>query len=160
MVMWIIIISLITIGLVLLVVEVIFIPGTTVVGILGVIFMAVGVVISYRHFGNDVGLYVLLGAGTSTVAAVIYSFRSGAWDKFSLKDAINSRVNEGLTDQLSVGDEGTTVSTLRPFGKAEFKNELFEVRTTGHYLKPGTRVRIVSIDGLQILVEEIQQVQP
>lgn len=152
--MWIIIISLITIGLVLFVVEVIFIPGTTVVGILGLVFMAVGVVISYRHFGSNIGLYVLVGAATGTLAALIYSFRSGAWEKYSLKDAISSKVNEGLTARLTVGDEGLTVSTLRPSGKAEFNNELFEVRTSGHYLNPGTRVRIVSIEGLQIVVEE------
>ncbi len=158
MVMWIIIIALITIGLVLLVVEVIFIPGTTVVGILGLIFMTVAVVISYRHFGNDVGLYVLLGSSVSTVALIIYSFRSGAWEKYSLKDSIRSKVNEGLTDRLSIGDQGTTISTLRPSGKAEFNNEIFEVRTFGHYIKPGTRVRIVSIENLQIVVEELKEV--
>lgn len=153
--MWIIIISLIIIGLVLFVVEVIFIPGTTVVGILGLVFMAVGVVVSYRHFGSDIGLYVLVGSAIGTLAALIYSFRSGAWERYSLKDSISSKVNEGLTDKLAVGDEGITVSTLRPSGKAEFKNELFEVRTSGHYIQPATRVRIISIEGMQIVVEEV-----
>src|SRR6187549_3048069 len=107
MFMWIIIISLLAIGLSLIIVELVFIPGTTVVGLLGLIFTVVGIVVSYRHFGNDTGFYILMGTAAITLAALFLSFRSGAWNRFSLKSSIDSRVNEDMLKVLHIGDEGT-----------------------------------------------------
>ena len=155
MVMWIIIISLLTIGLGLIIIELVFIPGTTVVGLLGLIFSIVGIVISYRHFGNDIGFYILLGTLITTLGGLFYSFRSGAWTRFSLKSSMDSKVNEGMLKVLNVGDEGTTRSSLRPMGTAEFANQNYEVRSTGSFLDSGTRVKIIQIQSNQIIVEPI-----
>src|SRR5215216_445101 len=108
MLMWILIIALLSIGLLLVIVELVFIPGTTVVGLLGLIFTIIGIVISYNHLGKDVGFYVLMGTLVTALAALFYSFRSGAWKKFALKSSIDSKVNEGLTDNIQIGDEGRT----------------------------------------------------
>lgn len=155
MLMWIIIIALLSIGLTLILVELIFIPGTTVVGLLGLVFAIVGIVVSYQHFGNTAGLYVLIGMSGVTLAGLFYGFRSGAWSRFSLKSTIDSKVNEGLLSQVNVGDEGITISTLRPIGKAEFRDKAFEVRTSGAYVNTGERVKITQIDSYQIVVEPI-----
>jgi hypothetical protein len=56
---------------------------------------------------------------------------------------------------LNIGDEGTTVSTLRPIGKAEFQTRQFEVKTTGDYVETGIRIRIKNIQSHQIIVEPI-----
>lgn len=155
MIMWIVIISLLVIGLGLIIVELVFIPGTTVVGLLGLIFTGVGIAISYQHFGSDVGFYILMGTLVTSLVALFVSFRSGAWSRFALKSSINSKVNEGLTGSLQVGEEGITVSTLRPVGKAEFQTQTIEVKTSGQYVEQGQRIRIVQIDNNQILVEPI-----
>jgi membrane-bound ClpP family serine protease len=155
MLMWIIIISLLLIGLALIIVELVFIPGTTVVGLLGLVFAVVGVVISYSHFGSDIGLYILLGTLATSLVAIFYSFRSGAWKKFSLKSSMDSKVNEGIMDSLHIGDEGITVSTLRPMGKAEFNTKTFEVKTSGNYLERGEKVKITQIESHQIVVEPL-----
>ncbi len=155
MFMWVIIIALLAIGLGLIIIELVFIPGTTVVGLLGLIFTIVGIVISYRHFGNDIGLYILLGTSAAAWVTLYFSFRSRAWSRFSHKSAIDSKVNEGMLKELNVGDEGTTRSALRPIGTAEFGNRNFEVRTTGTFLDTGTRVKIVRIQSNQIIVEPL-----
>ena len=155
MFMWIIIISLLAIGLSLIIVELVFIPGTTVVGLLGLIFTIVGIVVSYRHFGNDIGFYILIGTGVTTLVALFLSFRSGAWNRFSLKSSIDSKVNEDMLKVLNVGDEGTTRSALRPGGTAEFANQNYEVRTTGSFVDSGTRVKIIQIQSNQIIVEPL-----
>ncbi|HEY9048108.1 MAG TPA: NfeD family protein [Ohtaekwangia sp.] len=155
MLMWIIILALLLIGLGLIIVELVFIPGTTVVGLLGLIFTITGVVISYSHFGNDVGFYVLMGTMVATLVSLFYSFRSGAWSRFSLKSSNNSKVNEGILSDLHIGDEGVTISTLRPIGKAEFHEQIFEVKTLGNYIEQGQRVRITQIYSNQIVVEPI-----
>jgi membrane-bound ClpP family serine protease len=153
MLMWIVIISLLLIGLILLIVEVVFIPGTTVVGLLGVAFSIIGVVAGYNQFGQTVGFYLLMSTLVITAIALFFSFRSGMWQMFSLQSTITSKVNEGKHASLTVGDTGITTSTLKPSGKAEFKNEVFEVRSTGNYVEPQTKVKIVSIDIQQIIVE-------
>ena len=88
MFMWIIIIALLLIGLTLIIVELIFIPGTTVVGLLGLFFAIAGVMVSYRHFGSEVGFYILIGMSALTLGSLFYGFRSGAWSRFSLKTSI------------------------------------------------------------------------
>jgi membrane-bound ClpP family serine protease len=153
--MWIIIISLLVIGLALIIVEIIFIPGTTVVGVLGFVFAVAGIVICYKHFGSQVGFYTMMGMAIITLAAVFYSFRTGVWSKFSLKSTNNSKVNEGLLSAINIGDEGMAVSTLRPVGKAEFNNHQFEVKTLGGYVERGVRVRIKTVLSNQIIVEPI-----
>ena len=153
--MWFVIIALLLIGLTLILVELVFIPGTTVVGLLGLVFSIVGIVVCYQHFGNTVGLYVLIGMSTATLGGILYSFRTGAWSRFSLKSSIDSKVNEGLLTSVRVGDEGVTLSSLRPMGKAEFHEKAFEVKTSGGYLSSGERVKITQIESHQIVVEPL-----
>lgn len=153
--MWIIIAALLLIGLALIIIEVIFIPGTTVVGIIGLVFSIVGIVISYKHFGNEVGFYVLLGVSATTVLALIYSFRSGMWKKFSLKSSIKSKVNDGLMTSLKIDDEGIAISTLKPFGKVEFQGGVFEAKSLGDYIDVGAKVKIIYIQSNQIIVKPL-----
>lgn len=154
--MWLVVAALILAGLTLIIVEVVFIPGTTVVGLLGLIFAIVGIAFAYNYFGNQVGFYVLLGTGVVSAGALYFSFRNGAWNKFSNKSTIDSKVNEGLAETLTSGEEGVSISALRPMGSAEFNGKIFEVRTNGEYLANGMKIRIVRIRSNEILVEPIQ----
>ena len=52
-------------------------------------------------------------------------------------------------------DEGKALSTLRPVGKAKFKNQEYEVKTLGDYVDNGTPIRIKLIMSNQIIVEPI-----
>jgi membrane-bound ClpP family serine protease len=155
MLMLIIIIALLAIGLALIIAEIVFIPGTTLVGVLGLIFSVAGIFISYQHYGSDVGFYILLGMSILTAASLFYSFKTGVWSKFSLKDSNQGKVNEGMLSNLTVGEEGTALSTLRPVGKAQFNKQEYEVKTLGDYVDHGTPVRIKLIVSNQIIVEPI-----
>ena len=153
--MWTIIVVLLIIGLALIIIEVILIPGTTIVGLIGVVFSVVGIVVSYKHFGKEIGFYILMGVSAATAVALFYSFRSEMWSRFSLKSAMDSKVNEGLTTSLKVGDEGKAISTLKPMGKVEFAGGQFEVKTLGDYVDVGTRVKIVFIESHSIIVKPL-----
>ena len=153
--MWTIIISLLLLGLALLIIEIVFVPGTTLVGIIGVIFAGSGVLITFREYGNETGVYVLIGASAITAVALYASFRSNAWRRFANNSAIRSKVNEGLTATLALGDEGVALSTLKPMGKVQFKSGQFEVKTLGDYVDVGTKVKIVHIESSQIIVKPV-----
>jgi len=152
---WVTVILLIMIGLVLIIVELIFVPGVTIVGILGFILVAVGIWISYAALGTNTGHLVLAAAVLTGGLALFYSFRSDAWSRFALKESNKSRVNEENPHLLQVGEEGTTVSALRPQGTALFKERRHEVQTMGTFLRPNTPVRIIKIVANKITVEAI-----
>lgn len=152
---WLTVISLIVVGIVLVVVEIIFVPGTTVVGLLGGLLAVVGVVLSFSYFGNQVGWYTLGATSVLSGGLLYWSLRTRAWERFSLKTTIDGRVNEIDLNTLKTGDEGSTVSALRPVGKAEISGKLFEVTSLGIYVETGTRIRIVRVSSNQIVVEPV-----
>lgn len=148
------IVLLIVVGLVLLVVEVIFIPGTTLVGLLGVAFAGLGVFLGFTTYGSEVGFWMLIGTSIAAVASILLSVRNRSWQDFSLDKSIDSQVNEDNV-QVPVGARGTTVSNLRPSGKADFEGRVYEVRTRGHHMEAGTPVRVYKIEDRTIYVEPL-----
>jgi membrane-bound ClpP family serine protease len=152
---WVTVISLILFGLALVVAEIIFIPGTTVVGIIGFIFLIAGIAFGFKYFGSETG-WVLVGV-TAVISGLVFyfSFRTNVWGQFSLKSSIDSKVNEGNLNSLVVGLEGKTTSSLRPVGKAQLGDKEYEVKTVGDYLDSGRAIRIVKIISNQIIVEPI-----
>lgn len=155
MIEWVTVISLILFGLILIIVEVIFVPGTTIVGVFGFLFLIVGIVFSFQYFGSEIG-WITVGISAAVSGLFFYySLKSSTWDKFSLKSTIESKFNEGELDSLTLGTEGLTVSALRPIGKATLGDKMFEVKTLGKYLDSGSKVRVIKIITNQIIVEPI-----
>lgn len=153
MIEWISVVLLIVIGIGLVIVEVLFVPGTTLVGILGILALILGVYLSFEYFGPTAGWWVTGGASLFFVTAVVYGFKSNTWDKFSLKGTIKSKVNEGLTSSLQAGDIGVATSVLKPVGKAEFDEKEYEVKSLGEYIDSGIKVRIIKLELNNIFVE-------
>ena len=152
---WITVISLVGIGLLLIIVELIFVPGTTIVGILGLILTAIGIWIGYTALGTNTGHLILAVTVLLGGLAFFYSFRSDSWTRFALKEQNRGRVNEDYQHALAVGEDGKTVSALRPQGRALFANQHHEVQTEGEFLAPNTPVRIIRLSQNKIIVEAI-----
>ena len=152
---WIIVLSLVFIGFVFILLEILFVPGTTVVGILGFIATIAGIYLSFNYFGTTTGMWFSVGCTFVFLLALVYSFKTKTWERFSLKDSMQGKFNEDLTIDLKEQEEGVTISSLKPIGKAEFNNKEYEVKSFGDYIDPGTQIRIVKIDKNNILVEPI-----
>lgn len=153
---WLIVLALIVFGLGLILLEFIFIPGTTVVGFVGLACAALGIYWSYEKFGVITGTSVLSISMLITLGGLYYSLKSGVWDKLSLKNKITSKVNEDLLLPL-VGEEGRTVSNLRPSGTGEFNDQLFEIMTLGGLVESGKKVRVVKVEGKKVWVEALPE---
>ena len=152
---WLIVLSLIAFGLSLIVAEIVFVPGTTLVGIVGFVLLVIGVSLSFRYFGTTTGW---ITASSTTVAffLVFYlCFKANVWSRFSLNSKMESKVNEDELSGLEVGIEGVTLSSLRPIGKAELNHKVYEVKTFGNYLDTGKKIKVVEILSHQIIVEPI-----
>jgi membrane-bound ClpP family serine protease len=150
---WVAVLALILVGIILIIVEIIFVPGTTIVGILGFGLVVGGVVMSFNHFGRTTGYTVAVATVIATGLVLFWSLRTKPWKKLSLRNASDSKVNEGAMEGLEVGAEGVAVSALRPSGKAEIAGKLYEVTTLGHFANAGTAVKVIRISSHQIVVE-------
>lgn len=157
MIDWIIVLLLLALGLSLVIVEIIFIPGTTVVGIIGFVMMGMGIYLGYEYFGVTAGSFLLAGTFMASVITIVISFKSGVWRRFSNKRAIESKVNVGYTEGLQIELRGIAVSALRPIGKAEFNDKEYEVRSMGEYITSGTPLKIIRIDDHKIYVEPLKE---
>jgi membrane-bound ClpP family serine protease len=151
---WLVVVTLILIGLAFLLLEILVIPGTGVAGIIGFILLGIGVWQAYVYYGSITGHWVLGGTIVATVAVLAYSLRAKTWRRVALNSEINSRVNLIDEDKIKPGDEGKSVSRLVPTGKALFNKEFYEVRTMGEFLDPGLIIVIEKIEDHKIFVKQ------
>ncbi|MBE0639944.1 MAG: hypothetical protein IH598_15610 [Bacteroidales bacterium] len=150
---WTIILVLIIVGLLFLVLEILVIPGTTVVGVAGFAMIFIGIWQSYVIHGTTTGHLVLTGTIVSTVVTLVLSLRSRTWKKVMLDSSIDSRVNEIEVDSIKVGDVGKAISRIVPMGKALINDKYFEVTSTGELIDQETEIKVVKIDGNKIFVK-------
>ena len=153
---WTVVIVLVLLGLAFVIVEVILIPGTTLVGVAGFVCMTIGIIFSFKYFGAETG-WLTLGAATTASGGLLYlAFRTNVWRRFALNNSIDSKVNEVEKANFVVGMEGLALSALRPIGKGEFGGNVAEVKTNGEYVAAGESIRIIKVSTNTILVELIK----
>ncbi|MCK4570268.1 MAG: hypothetical protein KAT76_08250 [Bacteroidales bacterium] len=150
---WLVVVTLIIIGLAFLLLEILVIPGTGVAGIVGFIVIGIGVWQAYSFYNAYTGHWVLAGTILGTVAVLVYSLRAKTWRRVMLKSEIESKVNIIDEENLNPGDAGKSISRLVPGGKAIFNNEFYEVRTMGNFIDPGVDIVIVKIEDHKIFVK-------
>ena len=148
---WLIILILLIGGLILLILELLVVPGTTVVGIIGFILMAVGIWQSYMLYGAVWGSLILMSTLVLASIGFYLSLQSKTWNKAMLNKSIDSKVNTE-SQKLHIGEKGRTVSIINPMGKAIFNNEFYEVSSFGDFIETDQDVKIISIDGTKITV--------
>ncbi len=153
MIEWLSVVLLIAVALILIVAELIFVPGTTLVGLIGVACMVLGVYLSFDYFGSETGWIVLGVSSISGFVVVVYGLRSRAWEKFALTKRNESHVNEDFPADVQIGQIGKALSTLRPVGKAEFGAQVVEVQSLGNYVKTGEQVQVINLKDNKIFVE-------
>jgi len=152
---WISIIGFIIFGIILIIVEIIFVPGTTIVGIGGFAIGCYGIFLSYTHFGSTTGNITAVISVLIGIIAIVVSFKTKMWEKFSLNQTMDGKNNDDFTINLQVGDEGVTISALRPIGKANFNENEVEVSSLVGFINENTKIKIVKIDHRKIFVEQL-----
>jgi membrane-bound ClpP family serine protease len=150
---WTLIVALIVIGLLFLILEILVVPGTTVVGIFGFILMGIGIYETYIIYGAATGHLVVAGSLILTIIALVLSLRSKTWKKVMLSAEIDGKTNLIDQEKIKPGDTGKTVSRLVPIGKALINDEYFEVRSSGEYIDQGIEIVVTKIESNKIFVK-------
>lgn len=150
------VLAIIVLGILLVVLEILVIPGTTVVGVIGGVLMGTGVVLAYSTQDDTMtGHFVLAGTSVATVILLYWSYKVLKSKKYSLYDVIDGKVNELEPGLINVGDEGLTLSALRPEGKARFKDKTFAVFSQGEMIDVNVSITVLKINGNKIIVKPL-----
>ncbi len=166
----------IVIGLVLLGLEVFVIPGFGIAGIAGFFCIVAGMILALQDFTipdpsfpwqKDLlvdNAIIVFGSLIGSFLAAIFIMRfvvtkiavtdRGPYLSTTLKD---SHADSTEAKIAKIGDEGVTLSYLRPSGKMDINGEFFDVITDGEFLEQGTPVIITQIQGNRIIVSKKEQ---
>jgi len=137
------IILLIVLGIIFILLELLIVPGSTVVGIIGGVLMIAGIWFVFQKHGTAAGIYVLSGSVGIVLLLVYIGLKTNTWKKFSLETAVEGKVNTFDNTELKVGDSGKTISRLAPSGKALINGDYFEVHTFGEFINENTDIIII-----------------
>lgn len=150
---WFIVISLIALGWILLFLEIFIIPGITILAVIGIVLMLSGIYFSFSHFGETTGWITSIVTFAISALSLVIAMRSGFWKKLSLRDTLDSRMNEEDLTKVKVGDEAIAVSRVAPVGKAQIGEDLIEVHSLSGYIDEGTTLEVVKISMNKIFVK-------
>ena len=148
------IIVLIVIGLALMVVEVVVLPGITIAGIAGTLLIGCGVYLTFNWFGSVAGTYALIGTGVLFILFLVYALRAKTWDRLSLHSEIDSKVNVVDTNDIKTGDKGMTVSRLAPIGKILIHGKIMEGKSEFGLIDENRAIEVVHVNESTIIVQE------
>ncbi len=155
--MWTVIVILILVGLLLMILEIIVIPGSGVVGIVGMASMIAGIWLAYTKQGVEAG-HITLGITLAVnVIGLAFALRSKTWKNAMLKTVNSGKVNEIKTEDIKIGQVGKTISRCAPMGKAEFNNTYYEVSTLSEFIDQGKEIEIIRISGNKIFVKKTKK---
>jgi membrane-bound serine protease (ClpP class) len=147
------ILALVSVGILLLLVE-IFLPGG-ICGILGALCVIAGVIISFGHS-------ITLGIQMSAASIVLGLIGLWAWCKFFpdsrmgkqmflQASAENWRGYDETNDGL-LGCTGVAHSDLRPAGLAQINNKRVDVVSDGQMISKGAAITVLEVEGNRVVV--------
>jgi membrane-bound serine protease (ClpP class) len=159
------------IGLLLVLGELFLHPGTIIPGLVGALLMVGALIWAMidRYPGEPFlpTSAMLMRPLLNLAVAVVFALLAGYWlakylPRTSLYHHIVLEHSTGggqpsavpaSVGPVQIGQDGTAHTMLRPAGKADFAGHLLDVVTQGDFIDPGSKVRIVAVDGLRVVVE-------
>ena len=163
-------------GVALLLLEILVIPGFGIAGIGGIIFMVASIFLTLVEYPLPTfpgaaeewwqALYIVSGSIICLFVIAIFLFlfipQSHLWRKTRHRVILTSRQETGLGFRGTpqgwenfLGREGKTLSILRPAGRAVFGEDILDVVTEGDFINQDIPVKVVKVEGNRIVVEKV-----
>ena len=155
-------ISLISLGVLLLFIEIALLPGFGAAGIPGILLIVVGIGLVWTRFGLRTSLIY----GSATIALTIPLAVLGLWlfrrTRLGRSFILDSTANRAEGFQASpqhlinlVGKSGKSITPLRPAGTALINNQRVDVVTLGDYVDAEVEVEVVLVEGTRVVVRSL-----
>ncbi|HDY87433.1 MAG TPA: nodulation protein NfeD [bacterium] len=155
-------------GIILLALEVLVIPGFGIAGISGIALIILSLYLSLvgtmpnpQDFMNaiyTVGWSILITIIAGYLIIRIFP-RTSIFQKLTLAEVESSQEGYTSVDTFLdlVGAKGIALNNLRPVGKAEINGSRLDVVTEGDYIEKDTPVIVTEVRGSRIIVREIER---
>ena len=154
--MWALIITLIIVGLLLMGIELLVIPGFGVVGVLGIISFVSSCYLTFVNFGTTFGVIVIIAELVLMTAFVVLVLRSKTWKRITLNTNIDAKVDQvPQIKGVEVGMKGVALTRMAPAGMAEIGNATLEVFSRDTIIDGGSMVEVVDIIDNKVIVKKV-----
>lgn len=150
-----IIATLIFLGILLMLVEMLLIPGVGVAGFLSLTSLAGACWYAFVHVNPLTGILVTIIVICLLAGSLIYILRAKTWKRFETHTVIDTKVNDE-SDNLAVGQQGTATTRLAPMGSGRFGDVSCEIKSEDNsMIAAGTSIKIVRIEDNKVIVKPL-----
>ncbi|QSR85810.1 serine protease [Methylacidimicrobium sp. B4] len=152
------------VGVGLIVLELLFLPGLLLPTMVGSILVLLGLLyamvdrypkealwIGAEALARPLLLLLLAIMGAVAIGAIAARFLPARRLGMGL-DGISA---EKIVSPVHPGEEGVAITVLRPSGAGRFGEKVVDVVTPGAFVPAGSRLRIVSVEGARVVVEAL-----
>ncbi len=148
------------VGVVLLIAEIFFIPGTGIAFALAVICIGAGVILSFDDINTGIWVFAIALVATTIITFISFKYimKTGFWkERMVLNPDYRDEkgYKAGTRDYTEfMGKEGLTLTPLRPVGRAQFDEDKIEVVSEGEFVEKDVKVQVIKVEGNRIVVRE------
>lgn len=155
---YIIVIFLIILGILLILIDIFFIPGI-VIGSLGMLLIITGNILAFSlldpHYGwISVLLSILI------IGILLYlTNKLKLWDRLVLKDHHVKKDEESSIISLDslIGKEGIALTDLKPAGFVLIENKKYNAQSSGAFINKDFKVKVIEASGSYLIVQKLEE---
>jgi len=150
------IVALVITALLLLLVELFLIPGSSLAAFLSAVCLAWAVAYAFINISAMAGIITLVIALILGFFVLTVFMKSKTLDKVALTEDISATVDRSAAEQVKVGDKGYAITRLALIGNADINGHVVEVRSASGFLNEKTPIEVIRITDKEIVVQEIK----
>ncbi|SCM55902.1 putative membrane protein {ECO:0000313/EMBL:CEA16647,1} [Petrimonas mucosa] len=145
---------LVVLGILLLLIEFFLLPGISIAGIGGALFMVGGVIYAYIYLGSTAGNVTLALSLFLLALSFVWLLKSKSLQKIALTADIEETVDNSNLKSLRPGDTGITLSRLNPIGKVMIGEVTVEGKSfDGELIDEDTEIEVVRVESYNVTVK-------
>jgi membrane-bound serine protease (ClpP class) len=156
---WLLVLTLIILGYVLLAIEVLVIPGFGMIGVSGFVSLILACYFAYTKLNLLLGLIISFGSFVIIILSWKLLPKTGIWKKLRLD---NQETREAGFNPFErnlgelIGKEGVTLSPLRPIGVCLIEEKRVDaISEGGVFIDRDTRVIATKAEGSSLIVKQV-----
>ena len=149
-------IALLIVGIIFLLLEM-WLPGFEFFAIIGLVALAVSAVLAVLYVPG--GWFIVAGQLVVVAGFIAHMYRFMKRKQLQGKLILSENLDAPPTTDLDylVGREGKAVSTLKPYGEADFNGVRMEVSSYGPMIAKGTKICVLKIESNKIVVRPAEE---
>jgi membrane-bound serine protease (ClpP class) len=159
-------------GIILIGVEIFFLPGFGVTGAIGILLMVLGLTLSLvKSVPSNLpinlpessaflkALFIVIASVILSIGISFYAFgkltRSSLFSRVSVQSTLGKEfVGVDMKEKELIGKKGTAFTILRPSGKVEIEGNIYDATAESGYIEKGETIEVVQYKTAQLFVRK------